>query len=163
MQINSSYVCIYIYTHTHKYIYNVYKFLAWNSSWRSPIHIIQYDNDMIITCHSWLVLSCICSQWAHCSAFKYLANARGNSCSTLQKPSNVPRSTWIDLLRGDHVCYEGLFVYVICAAAVSYMLTAACFGCISSNKSRYYIYIYIYIYTQYLTKVSTPLTFRQSI
>ncbi len=63
----------------------------------------------IITCHIWLVFSCIGSQWARCSIFKYLASAFGSSCSTLKKPSTFPSSTCIGLLWGDHI---------ICAAAV---------------------------------------------
>ncbi len=39
-------------------------------------------------------------------------------CSVLQKPSTFPSSTCIDLLRGDHVCYRGLFISVICAAEI---------------------------------------------
>ncbi len=95
-----------------------------------------WHKDIIITCHSWLVLSCISSQWARCSTFKYLANAYDRSCSSLQKPSTFPSSTFIDLLRGDHVCYGGYSCYM-CSSSISYMLTAACCGCIGSSKSRY--------------------------
>ncbi len=76
-----------------------------------------WHNDIISTWHSWLVLSCIGSQWARCSTFKYLANACCSSSSALQKPSTFPSSTCIDLLWGDHVCYGG-YSWVICAAAV---------------------------------------------
>ncbi len=38
--------------------------------------------------------------------------------SVFQKSSPFPNSTSIDLLRGDHVCYGGYFICVICAEAV---------------------------------------------
>ncbi len=38
--------------------------------------------------------------------------------SVFQKSSPFPNSTCIDLLRGDHVCYGGYFICVICAEAV---------------------------------------------
>ncbi len=77
-----------------------------------------WPND-IITWHSWLVLSCIGSQWARCSTFRYMTSACCSSCSLLQKPSTFPSSTCIDLLWGDScMLYGGYFMYVICTAAV---------------------------------------------
>ncbi len=80
---------------------------------------------------------CISSQWARCSAFKYVASAYCSSCSALQKPSTFPSSTCIDLLWGD-LCmlYGGYFIHMF-SSSFSYMLTAACCGCIGSSKSRY--------------------------
>ncbi len=56
--------------------------------------------------------------------------------SVLQKPSTFPSSTCIGLLWGDHVCYGGYSCYM-CSSSISYMLTAACWGCIDSSKSWY--------------------------
>ncbi len=63
--------------------------------------------DIITLRHSWLALSCISSQWACCSTFKYLASVCCSSSSVLQKLSTFPSSTCIDLLWGDHVSYGG--------------------------------------------------------
>ncbi len=97
-----------------------YRVLAWNSRWRSLMIMNSiWHNDIIITWHSWLVLSCIGSQWAHCSIFKYMTSACCISCSMLQKPSTFPSSTCIDLLQGDsYMLYGGYLMYVIFAAAV---------------------------------------------
>ncbi len=77
-----------------------------------------WHNDIIITWHSWLVLSCIGSQWAHCLTFKYMTSACCISCSVLQTPSTFPSSTCIDLLQGDScMLYGGYLMYVIFAAA----------------------------------------------
>ncbi len=45
-----------------------------------------WTNDIIITWHSWLVFSCIRSQWACCSIFKYLAFI---CCSSSQRTSET--------------------------------------------------------------------------
>ncbi len=78
-----------------------------------------WPNDIIITWHSWLVLSCIGSNELaaqHSNIWLVLAIA---VCSVLQKPSTFPSSTCIDLLRGDScMLYGGYFMCVICAAAV---------------------------------------------
>ncbi len=39
-----------------------------------PLHD-RDTNDITITWHSWLVLSCICSQWALCLTFKHMTSA----------------------------------------------------------------------------------------
>ncbi len=100
-----------------------YKVLAWNSRWRSPIGLTKSD---LLTSLSHgtadsAVLSCIGSQWALCSTFKYMTSACCSSWSMLQKPSTFPSSTCIDLLWGDScMLYGGYSIYVIqvCAAAV---------------------------------------------
>ncbi len=75
-----------------------------------------------------------------CSTFKCLTSACYGSRSTLQKPSTFPSSTCIDLLRGDScMLYGGYFICYMWSNSISYMLTAACCGCIGSSKSRYLV------------------------
>ncbi len=75
--------------------------------------------DIIITWHSWLVLSCISSQWAHCSIFKYLAFV---CCSSSQHTSETFHLTQLHLywsaLRWFMYAIWGLFICVIYATAV---------------------------------------------
>ncbi len=100
---------------------------------QDQIHVI------IITWHSWMVFSCIGSQWACCSTFKYMTSA---CCSSLQRASETLHLPQLHLYRSAtrwfmyaiwglfHACY-------ICSSNISYMLTAACCGCIGNSKSRY--------------------------
>ncbi len=89
-----------------------------------------WSNDIIITWHSWLVLSWISSQWARCSTFKYMTSAHCSSLQSASETLHLPSSTCIDLLRGDScMLYGGYFLYVIWAAAFCV--------CIGSSKSRY--------------------------
>ncbi len=70
----------------------------------------------LLTLRSWFVYIHISSQWARCSTLENLASVCCSICSTLQKPSTFPSSTWIDLLWGGFIyaIYVGLFsmIYV---------------------------------------------------
>ncbi len=100
-----------------------------------------WPND-IISWHSCLVLSCIGSQWALCSTFKYMTSA---CCSSSQRASETLHLPQLHLYRSAtrwfmyaiwglfHVCY-------ICSSSISYMLTAACCGCIGCSKSQYLLF-----------------------
>ncbi len=57
--------------------------------------------------------------------------------SVLQKPSTSPSSTCIDLLRGySCMLYWAVSCMLFFSSSISYMLTAACCGCVSSSKSQ---------------------------
>ncbi len=94
-----------------------------------------WPNDIIITWHSWLVFSCISSQWAHCSIFKYLAFVCCRSSQLTSETLHLPQlhlyrsaTGWFTYAMGViHMCY-------MCSSSISYMLTAACCGC---SKSQY--------------------------
>ncbi len=97
-----------------------------------------WPNDIIITWHSWLALSCISSQWACCSTFKYSTSACSSSSQRALETLLLPQlhlyrsaTRWFMYVIWGlfHVCY-------ICSSSISYMLTAACCGCIGSSKSR---------------------------
>ncbi len=58
----------------------------WHGSLDGNLENSIWPNDIIITWHSWLVLSCIGSQWARWSTFKYMTSA---CCSCLQHASET--------------------------------------------------------------------------
>ncbi len=74
--------------------------MSWNSRWCSPIGLTQSDIMTSLSHGTADWFFCIISQWACCSVFKNLTSACCSSCSMLQKPSSIPSSTCIDLLRG---------------------------------------------------------------
>ncbi len=117
----------------------MYRVLAWNSRWRSPIGLTQSDL-MTSLSHGtadWLSPVSVANELSaqHSNIWLVLAVAVS---SVLQKPSTFPSSTCIDLLRGDScMLYGGYFICYICSSSISYMLTAACCGCIGSSKSRH--------------------------
>ncbi len=89
-----------------------YRVLAWNSKLaQSDRSNSIWPNDIIIIWLSWLVFSCISSQWAHCSIFKYQGYIQPRKkrcktfkiCSMLQSlplPSRIKESIpieWRDL------------------------------------------------------------------
>ncbi len=78
-----------------------------------------WPNDIIITWHIWLVLSCIGSQWALCSTFKYMTSA---CCSSSQRASETLHLPQLHLYRSATrwFMYDigGYFMYVIFAAVV---------------------------------------------
>ncbi len=88
-----------------------------------------WSNDIIITCYSWLVLSCIGSQWARCSTFKCLTSAC--SCSS-QRASETLLLPQLHLYRSAMGWFMyaiwGLFhvCYICSTSSISYMLTAEC-------------------------------------
>ncbi len=122
------------------YVY-MYRVLAWNSSCRSPIGLTQ-SALMTSSSHGtadWFSPVSVANELTAQYSNTWLLFAVA-VCSVLQKPSTFPSSTCIDLLRGDlcmlygviHMCY-------MCSSSISYMLTAACCGCIGSSKSLYLI------------------------
>ncbi len=107
-------------THTYIYIYiYIYRVLAWNSKLaQSDRSNSIWPNDIIIIWLSWLVFSCISSQWAHCSIFKHLAFICCSSLAAhLRNPPPSPAPPVEICYEVNHVCYMGLFICVICAAA----------------------------------------------
>ncbi len=97
-----------------------------------------WPNDIIIIWLSWLVFSCVSSQWAHCSVFKYLAFVWCSSWAAhFRNPPPSPAPPVQICYEGIHVCYMGLFMCYMCSSSISYMLTAACCGCIGSSNFLY--------------------------
>ncbi len=117
-----------------QFLLYIYRVLGWNSC---LIGLTQSDLLTSLSRDSWLVFSCISSQWAQCSIFKYLALVCCSSRSTLQKPSTFPSSTCIDLLWGDSCMLYGGYSYgYMCSSSISYMLAAACCGCIVGSSKQ---------------------------
>ncbi len=113
-----------------------YKVLARNSRWCSSIDLTQYDIMTPSSRHSWFVLSCIGSQWARCSTFKYFTYVCGSSLQHTPETLHLPQ---LHLYRSATGCIHGGYSCYMCSSSISYMLTAACCGCIGSSKSRYLV------------------------
>ncbi len=122
---------------TGKFSLIYYNEITRNSRWHRLIgsNSIWY-NHMIIHIVQLIGFS---SQWACFLSFKYLASVCCSNCRELQKPSTSPSSTCIDLLQGDfmYVIHRLFHICYMCSSSISYMLTAACCGCIGSSKYRY--------------------------
>ncbi len=87
------------------YIYNTY--------------IIIWPNDIIITWHSWLVLSCIGSQWDLCSTFKYMTSACCSRSHCASESLHLPQlHLYRSATRWFMYALGGYFMYVMFAAAV---------------------------------------------
>ncbi len=130
-----------------------------------------WHNDIIITGHSWLVLSCISSQWARCSTFKYLANVCGSSLQhtpeTFARPQlHLYRSAmrWFMYAIGVILCIyvqqqyflhaQQYVVYVLAVASLGTCSAAAAATAwqIYSDKTKY-INIVMYITMQITPRV----------
>ncbi len=118
---------------------NIYRALAWKSRWRCPIGLTQSD---LMTSLSYGTAD----RFSPVSVANELTAQYSNTwllfavavSSALQKPSTFPSSTCIDLLRGDSCMLWGVIrMCFMCSSSISYMLTAACYGCIVSSESRY--------------------------